>query len=100
MEVSMSSDTTPRRHSFPGQRMLDPGHFVFWYPGGIIARYTQRVSKTLLIAPGRTFLVELLSAAKCSVPPVGLRASSLFLDQSRPTPWCIFPTLRGPLPCS
>ena len=24
MEVSMSSDTTPRRHSFPGQRVLDP----------------------------------------------------------------------------
>jgi hypothetical protein len=35
MEVSMSSDTTPRRHSFPGQRVLDPGHFVFWYPGGM-----------------------------------------------------------------
>jgi hypothetical protein len=97
----MSSDTTPRRLSFPGQRVLDPGHFVFGHPGGNeIARYTQHVSKTLLIALGRTFLVELLSAAKCSEPPVGLRASSPFLDQSRPTPWCIFPTLRGPLPCS
>ena len=96
MEVSMSSDTTPHRHSFPGQRVL----CLLVSGRNEIARYTQRVSKTLLIAPGRTFLVELLSAAKCSVPPVGLRASSLFLDQSRPTPWCISPTLRGPLPCS
>jgi len=67
----MSSDTTPRRLLSPGQRVLDPVHFVFGHPGGNeIARYTQPVSKTLLIAPAHTFLVELLSAAKCSVPPV------------------------------
>jgi hypothetical protein len=66
----MSSDTTPRRSLFPGQRVLDPGHFVFGHPGGNeIAIYTQPVSKILLIAPAHTFLVELLSAAKCSVPP-------------------------------
>jgi hypothetical protein len=67
----MSYDTTPRRLLSPGQRVLDPGHFVLGHPGGNeIARYTQPVSKTLLNAPAHTFLVELLSAAKCSVPPV------------------------------
>jgi hypothetical protein len=70
MEVFMSSDTTPKRLAVPGQRVLDPGHFVFGYPGGNeITKYTRPVSEILLIAPARTFLVELLSAAKYSVPP-------------------------------
>jgi hypothetical protein len=71
MEVSMSSDTTPRRFYLLVSECSTPGQFVFGHPGGNeIARCTQPVSKTLLIAPAHTFLVELLSAAKCSVPPV------------------------------
>jgi hypothetical protein len=98
MEVFMSSKTTRKRLAVP---VLDPGYFVSGYPvGNEITKYTRPVSETLLIAPARTFLVELLSATKCSVPPGELPAWSPFLDQSRWTPWCIFPTLRGPLPCS